>query len=265
MDFYKLLTEKLICLNNDSITKDLICAPTQEQMQSLMKGSGNPEAEMRQVNSSAGFAVNFWRAYELCHYDATVEFEWKKVVPLRWGRPANIDVVLRCCNVEDFYESKFLEPYYSNNETPKDSYFDESKYSSYTKDSASSWVKLFKKSSEFKYYNVTQLIRHLLAVSKHMWRNPKYYCNKKVNLISVVWDMPDSFIMMFEAAVAEALIQRREIVREEAERCEKLLNEFIQEDLRMNNLQFKAIKYNNIIYQISDPVLRSKLENQYFL
>lgn len=265
MDFYKLLTDKLILLNSGSIVTNLICEPTTNQLQSLLKGSGNPEAEMRQVNSSAGLAVNFWRAYELCKPEAIVEFEWKKIVPLRWGRPANIDVVVRANNVEDFYESKFLEPYYSNNEIPRESYFDESKYSSYTKDSAHSWVELFKRSSEFQYYNVTQLIRHLLAISKHMWKNPKYYYDKQVNLVSVVWDMPDSFAAMYEGEIENALIQRRTVIRKEAEQCEKLLNDFIQEHLPMKNLFFKAIKYNNIIEQISDDELRSKLESQYFL
>lgn len=265
MDFYKLLTDKLILLNSGSIVTNLICEPTTNQLQSLLKGSGNPEAEMRQVNSSAGLAVNFWRAYELCKPEAIVEFEWKKIVPLRWGRPANIDVVVRSNNVEDFYESKFLEPYYSNNEIPRESYFDESKYSSYTKDSAHSWVELFKRSSEFQYYNVTQLIRHLLAISKHMWKNPKYYCDKQINLVSVVWDMPDSFAAMYEGEIENALIQRRTVIRKEAEQCEKLLNDFIQEHLPMKNLFFKAIKYNNIIEQISDDELRSKLESQYFL
>lgn len=265
MDFYKLLTDKLIYLNNGSIITDLICDPTKEQMQSLIKGSGNPEAEMHQVNSSAGLAVNFWRAYELCHSEATVEFEWKKYVPLRWGRPANIDAVVRQGLKEYFYESKFLEPYYSANEIPRDSYFDVTKYSSYTKDSACSWVELFKKSCEFKYYNVTQLIRHFLAVSKHMWKNPKYFCNKQVNLISVVWDMPDSFAAMFEEDIKDALIQRRAIIREEAEICEKLLNDFIREHLNLDNLQFKAITYNDVIDHILNSELRSKLKNQYFL
>ena len=98
-----------------------------------------------------------------------------------------------------------------------------------------------------------------------MWKNPKYYCDKQVNLVSVVWDMPDSFAEMFEKEVADAMKQRRSIIRQEAEKCEKLLNDFIQEHLPMKNLFFKAIKYNNIIAQISDDELRSKLESQYFL
>lgn len=265
MDYYKLLTDKLVLLNDGSSVTNLICNPTIEQLQSLQESSGNPEAEMRQVNSSAGLAVNFWRAFELCHPEVAVEFEWKEVVPLKRGRPVNIDSVVRTCHSVDFYESKFLEPYYSNNEIPRDSYFDEPKYSLCTKYSVCSWIEIFKKSSEYQYYNVTQLIRHLLAVYKHMLKNPKYYCEKNVNLISVIWDMPDSFAALFEEAVEKAFIQRRSIIRSEAERCERLLNEFIKEHLHLDNLNFKAIKYNDIISQISDSMLSLKLRKQYFL
>lgn len=94
MDAYKLLTESLIEFRGPFLI-GLICQPSEDQMQALKEGSGNPESEMRQINSSAGLAVNFWRAYELCHPDSVVEFEWQKQRPLRYGRPANIDVVVR--------------------------------------------------------------------------------------------------------------------------------------------------------------------------
>ena len=58
MDNYKILTDKLTSLNQGSFVTELVCIPTDEQLDKLKKGSGNPEAEMRQVNSSAGLAVN---------------------------------------------------------------------------------------------------------------------------------------------------------------------------------------------------------------
>lgn len=42
MDYYKLLTDKLISLNNGSIVTDLLCTPTILQLQSLLEGSRNP-------------------------------------------------------------------------------------------------------------------------------------------------------------------------------------------------------------------------------
>lgn len=265
LNLFKLLTEELVFANNDSLVTSLICKPTPEQMQKLREGDGNPEAEMRQVNSSAGLAVNYWRAYELCHPKSKVEFEWKERVPLKRGKPANIDVVVKEGSDVRFIESKFLEPYYSDNETPRQSYFDPSKYSKCTKDTPKSWVELFKQCQGFKYYNVTQLCRHLLAVSKDMWVKPKYYAQKRIQLCSVVWDMPDSFIDLYTEDVAEEFVRRRKIVRAEAVKAEHVLNEFINAHLNFVNLVFRAIKYNDILNEIQDSRYYSKIKEKYFL
>lgn len=264
-DLFKLLTEELVFANNDSLVTTLICEPTPEQLQKLREGDGHPEAEMRQVNSSAGLAVNYWRAYELCHPKSKVEFEWKERVPLKNGKPANIDVVVREGNDVRFIESKFLEPYYSDNETSMQSYFDPSKYSKCTKDSPESWVELFKRCQGFKYYNVTQLCRHLLAVSKDMWMKHKYYAQKKVQLCSVVWDMPDSFIYLYTDDVAEKFERRRKIIHEEAVKAERILNEFISRHLDFDNLEYKSIKYNDIIADLNDSPFIKRIKLKYFL
>lgn len=265
MDNYNLLTDKLKSLNGGLITTNLICEPTEEQMNRLIEGSGNPEAEMRQVNSSAGLAVNYWRAYEMCHKDASVEFEWKKRKPLQYGIPANIDVVIREKNHVWFVESKFLEPYYSGNEMPVDSYEDVSKYSSYTKDSPESWVTLFQNAKSFQYYNVTQLCRHLLAITKDIQKDSKQYRGKEVMLISAVWDMPNSFLMLFADEEREILSLRRQIIREEAMQSEVFFNEFINMHLPDMSIKYRAIKYNDIIDQIIDQQLLAKLKQQYYL
>lgn len=265
MDNYNVLTDKLKSLNGGSITTNLICEPTEEQMTRLKEGSGNPEAEMRQVNSSAGLAVNYWRSYEICHTDASVEFEWKKRRPLQYGTPANIDVVIREKNHVWFVESKFLEPYYSGNETPVDSYEDVSKYSSNTKDNPKSWVDLFQSTKSFQYYNVTQLCRHLLAISKDIQKAPKLYRGKDVLLVSAVWDMPDSFLMLFADEERKILSLRRQTIREEATRSELFLNDFINRHLHDMNIKYRAIKYNDITDQILDQQLLAKLKQQYYL
>ncbi len=266
MDNYKILTDKLTSLNQGSFFTDLICVPTENQLDKLKKGSGNPKSEMRQVNSSAGLAVNYWRAYELCHSkEISVEFEWKKR-PLQYGTPANIDVVIRASDYVWFVESKFLEPYYSKNEIPNDSYEDISKYSTYTKDSPESWIALFQKTNEFEYYNVTQLCRHLLAISKDMIKgNKKYYQQKQVRLISVTWDMPDSFLSLFPKEIAEEFKNRRSIIREEAKKSEAFINDFIKKHLDFHNLEYKAIKYNDIIGEIKDSQYVERIKKQYFL
>ena len=265
MDNYNLLTEKLISLNGGVKTTKLICEPTEEQLKRLKEGSGNPEAEMKQVNSSAGLAVNYWRSYEICHNDASIEFEWKKRRPLQYGTPANIDVVIHGKNHVWFVESKFLEPYYSGNEIPVESYEDVSKYSSNTKDAPESWVALFQSAKSFHYYNVTQLSRHLLAISKDIQKMPKHYRGKDVMLISAVWDMPDSFLMLFTDEEREVLSMRRQAIREEAARSELFFNDFINKHLPDMSIEYRAIKYNDIIDQILDQQLLAKLKQQYYL
>ena len=264
MELNKLLTERLIECGTPFYI-GLICQPSEEQMEALKEGSGNPEAEMWQINSSAGLAVNFWRAYELCHPNSTVEFEWKRQTPLKRGFPANIDVVVNEKDSITFIESKFLEPYYSGNEVPREAYMDESKYSSITKDSPKSWVELFMKAKEFKYYNVTQLCRHLLAISKDMWEHPEYYESKKVKLCSIVWEMPVGFDDIFVDEVQEEFASRRLIIREEASKCDALLNDFISKHLDFPNLQFKATKYNDVLGLIERSPYYSQIKEQYYL
>lgn len=266
MDNYKILTDNLIRINGNCLVTSLICQPTPQQMEKLIEGNGNPESEMRQINSSAGLAVNYWRAYELCHPESKVDFEWKERVPLKQGTPANIDVVVKTGDDIIFIESKFLEPYYSTNEVPRSSYFDFSKYSKNTKDTPLSWIELFKKHIDFKYYNTTQLSRHLLAISKDMWMKPKSYYKKNVKLLSVTWDMPDSFIRLFpKNEISEEFIQRRNVIRDEASSAEQILNKFIKDHLDFENLEFKAIKYNDIIKDIETSPFFSDIKQRYFL
>lgn len=264
MDAYKVLTNTLIDLNNGSFVIELISEPSKEQMQRLIEGSGNPESEMRQVNSSAGLAVNFWRAYELSHPESKVEFEWKKQVPLKRGIPANIDVVVRESDKITFIESKFLEPYYSGNEVPRVSYLEASKYSKTTAP-AQRWVDLFTQAEHFQIYNVVQLCRHLLAIYKDMRKSPKDYEKKQVQLCSVTWKMPDEFISLFTEEYQNAFIERNRLIEAEAKECKDLINRFISEQLHLEQLSFEILSYNDIIGWIANTENYVKFKKQYFL
>lgn len=248
---------------------ELICNPTKEQWDALKKGDGKPTEELCKINSSAALAVNFWRAYDLCHPDASVEFEWKKRKPLQHGKPANIDVVVREADKITFIESKFLEPYYSENEKSSDSYYDASKYCECTKDSPESWISFFREANreakKYNYYDVTQLGRHLLAISKDIWLTPQEYENKQIQLISVTWDMPDSFLALLKDGTKEEFKRRRTAIRKEAEESEPFINNFIKEHLGFDNLTYKAIKYNDIIDEIKESQFVEHIKEKYFL
>ena len=259
------LKKRLIEFNKGNEVIGLICQPTEEQRKALSKGSGNPDSEMEQVNSSAGLAVNYWRAYELCHPDSSVEFEWKKQKPLKRGIPANIDVVVREKDRMTFIESKFLEPYYSRNAPLAKSYVEPDKYSEET-GPAEPWVELFSEAKNFKIYNVVQLCRHLLAIYKDMMITPEDYVQKTVTLLSVTWGMTDEFLNdYFTDREKAGLAERTKRISDESARCHKLLNDFISNNLGVSNLSFDVKKYNDIIGLVSEFPEYEKLRKQYFL
>lgn len=267
MDMNRLqrLTKRLIEFNKGNEVIGLICQPTEEQKEALSKGSGNPDSEMEQVNSSAGLAVNYWRAYELSHPDSSVEFEWKKRNPLKRGNSANIDVVVREKDRITFIESKFLEPYYSENDPLVESYVETDKYSEET-GPAEPWVELFSEAKKFEIYNVVQLCRHLLAIYKDMMITPEDYDQKTVTLLSVTWEMTDAFLNDYFTDKEKAeLVERTKRISEESARCYKLLNDFISNNLGVGNLRFDVKKYNDIIGLVSEFPEYEKLRNQYFL
>lgn len=261
------LKNRLIEFNKGNEVIDLICQPTEEQKEALSKGSGKPNLEMRKVHSSAGLAVNYWRAYELCHPDSSVEFEWKKQKPLKLkrGSPANIDVVVREKDRMTFIESKFLEPYYRPNDSLAKSYVETDKYSEET-GPAEPWVELFSEAKNFKIYNVVQLCRHLLAIYKDMMITPEDYVQKTVTLLSVTWEMTDAFLNDYFTDKQKAgSVERTRRISEESARCHKLLNDFISNNLGVGNLRFDVKKYNDIIGLVSEFPEYEKLRNQYFL
>ena len=77
--------------------------------------------------------------------------------------------------------------------------------------------------------------------------------------------MPDSFISLFPDDIAEKLKDRRAVIREEAKRSETMFNDFIRKHLGFDNLEYKAIKYNDIIGEISDKKYLDRLKQQYYL
>ena len=263
-ELQKLLTERLM-KNGKPFHSALICPPSDEQISALKEGDGHPESEMQQINSSAGLAVNFWRAYELCHPGTSVVFEKKMMVPIKRGRAANIDVVVRDKDGVTFIESKFLEPYYSENETPRNAYLDASRYFPVTQDFPQACVELFKKARRFKYYNVSQLCRHLLAISNDMWNYPDYYKHTNVKLCSVTWEMSVDFAQGFDDNVQAEFAARRKTIQKEAQECELLLNDFIFNHLPFPNLVFETVNYNDIIGQIDQSPYYSRIKECYYL
>ena len=84
------------------------------QEKKLIEGNGqsNPN-EYKQINSSTGLAVNYYKILEDTGKIEDLWFEDKVEKPLhiKGGKPANIDVSYKKDGKKFYIESKFLEPY----------------------------------------------------------------------------------------------------------------------------------------------------------
>lgn len=65
---------------------------------------------------------------------------------------------------------------------------------------------------------------------------------------------------IFVDEVVSEFAIRRKIIREEADRCEMLLKDFISEHLDFQNLGFETIKYNDIIGQLENSPYYLKIK-----
>ena len=194
---------------------------TKEQNYILTEGDGQTEDQYKQINSSTGLAVNYYKLLEELGAITDLVFENKIAKPLKkGGRFANLDVSYNRDGILYFVESKFLEPYYSGNETIKDSYFDVSKYPIEVEDNKEEWQKLFLQSTEFVYYNFSQLCRHLLALYRYTHGiKGSLYNGEKVVLQSVIWEMTPRFLNKLDQTNSNKMRKRIEQLQAEANKC----------------------------------------------
>lgn len=246
---------------------DLLAEPTDKQKEQLMEGSGNPIAEMHQINSSAGMAFNFYKLFEEVS-GISMDFEWKESVPLtKSNLPANIDVRYESKDgVITFVECKFLEPYYSKCERNRAAYFDKERYP-FT-DYRDEWEKLMNKEREFEFYNIAQIFRHLLAIYRHTLEHPDIYAGKKIVLKSVMWKMPETFLKRYNQEEKdknnEKNSERLKTLFEEKTRAEAIINEHAQM-IGWTNFSFKSEFYNDITKDIEGAMRYDDFMKQYAL
>lgn len=249
--------------NNNVPCMNPLCQLTSKQLNQLLQGDGqkNPD-EYKQINSSTGLAVNYYKLVEEIGTIRSLMFEDKVAVPLkgRGGRKANLDVSYIKDNILYYIESKYLEPYYSGNEVNKKSYFDISRYD-VPEEHKEEWKKLFEDAQTYEIYNFSQLCRHLLAI----WRKHSGDSNLKIVLQSITWYMPDSFInLMSNCSLQEDSIIRREKIEEEACSCQKRINTFLA-NIDWKNISFECLHYNDRLEDISTSGQYYEFKKRYFL
>ena len=244
-----------------------------KEIDQLKKGSGNAEKEYLFADSSTALGVNYFSLYKECHEECKIEYEWKKESPLIVGGNSNLDIWLKEGNIIKFYESKFLEPYYMSNSDFTAAYFDPVYYT-VNRELAQTIINMIR-CKECNYYNVSQLVRHLLAIYNHINKHPEEYSGiDEVILISICWEMPDGFIKSMANVTKRSisyLKKRIDVLLEERIKAESYINQFIdllQPELGKKldiKLSFKTDSYNRAITALRDSEYLNSFKEQYFL
>ena len=265
-DEYKNRNIAIIAKNNPVYHVAPLVKLTAEQQKILSDGDGQTEGQYKQINSSTGLAVNYYKLLEELGVITNLVFENKIAKPLnRGGRFANLDVSYNRDGVLYFVESKFLEPYYSGNETIKDTYFDISKYPIEVEDNKEEWRELFLQSTGFEYYNFSQLCRHLLALYRYTHgMKGSLYNGEKVVLQSVTWEMTPQFMDKLEQQNRIDMEGKIVLLKNEANKCQYIINSFIAK-ICWNNMAFQTLHYNDMLSDIKLSKHYTEFCNRYFL
>lgn len=270
MDFTKLLKN---AYKNGGITTEskettiyyiepIIKLP-KEVEEHLLKGDGQKnKKEYKQINSSTGLAVNYYKILEDTGNIEELLFEEKVEKPLKikGGRKANLDVAYKREGKQYYIESKFLEPYYSGNEHNTESYFKKEFYDVPDNDK-DAWYTLLVDAQNYKIYNFSQICRHLMAI----WRKHKEDKQLKIVFQSVMWKMTEKFIENTDNEEDKAVLRSRIIViDEEAKSAKSRIDKFLA-DIGWKNITFECIYYNDILEDISASQYYSEFKQRYFL
>ena len=268
MDFTSLLYQAYsdACIKTKIIKTQIVCIEpiiplSNEQQNQLLEGDGQKNKnEYKQINSSTGLAVNYYKILEDNGNIEELRFEEKVEKPLKikGGRKANLDVAYKREEKLYYIESKFLEPYYSGNEHNTESYFKKEYYDVPDNDK-DAWCELLVDAQKYKVYNFSQICRHLMAI----WR--KHKNNEEIVFQSVMWKMTDKFINTIVDKEGQEFLRERILeIEHEAKSCYQRINEFL-EQIGWDKLTFQSLYYNDIVEELSSSKYYSEFKKRYFL
>ena len=270
MDFTSLLYQAYsdVCIKTKIIKTQIVCIEpiiplSNEQQNQLLEGDGQKNKnEYKQINSSTGLAVNYYKILEDTGNIEKLRFEEKVEKPLKikGGRKANLDVSYKREGKQYYIESKFLEPYYSGNEHNTESYFKKEYYDVPDNDK-DAWYTLLLDAQNYKIYNFSQICRHLMAI----WRKHKEDKQLKIVFQSVIWKMTDKFIENIDNEEDKEILRSRIIVIDkEAKSAKSRIDKFLT-DIDWKNITFESVYYNDILEDISFSKYCSEFKQRYFL
>lgn len=231
----------------------------------MLERNSTVETEVKKTNSSSALAINYFQILsELSGIRPEYEVAVHKPLDLPdgKGRPAMIDVKYETAAATIYVESKFLEPYYSSTHEISPSYFVDQYYNNAT--SAAKWIKIFKKvqimidSKEFCYYDINQMLKHLLAIYR---TSP----TKPVILKNLIWKPTEPFFNCIDSKTSVSYLKKRcEKLTEEMSVAEALLNQIVTE-LGWKDCLIEVKYYNDELDAIKKHCLLEKFMNKYML
>lgn len=262
-----------IDIQGDTFPNELSIRPLLKNgLQDFENGSGHPDRELEQINSSARLAAFYYKLFESSGNCSSLRFEWNESTPLEIPQrnipPANLDVRYEIGNEIHFVESKYLEPYYRGNEEISQSYLNQDYYPTIIPN-ANVWVNKFAQVNDMtKYVNTTQLYRHLLSIYRHYLENPQIYKGKSIVLESVSWMATERFIDIVGKVSRRSesyLTKRKNTIEEESiEIVLKDINDYIT-FLEWGNCRFEVKYYNTMLDEIKGAGKYEDFCKQYLL
>ena len=269
MDFAKMLSQaysnvglKIKTVETPIFYIKPIIKLTEEQEEQLLEGDGQKNRnEYKQINSSTGLAVNYYKVLEDTGKIEDLWFEEKVGTPLKVGnKSANLDVAYRRDGKLFYVESKFLEPYRSGNEQNTESYFKKDNYHVPDKDK-DAWYALLVDAQNYNIFNFSQICRHLMAI----WRKHNEDVHLSIVFQCVMWKMSEKFICTIKGEEKQEILRARvKIIDEESESCQQRVNGFLKQ-IGWNSITFECVYYNDILEDISSSKYYLEFKKRYFL
>lgn len=230
----------------------IIVLPDDEVWRSMIERNPTVVKEVKKANSSTALAINYFELYAKLtgiRVDYEIEVAIPLILPKGKGHYAMIDAFYKDNGTYYYIESKFLEPYYSETHEISASYFVEKYYE--TEEIASKWIELFKKvqeminDGEFKYFDINQMLKHLLAIYR---TKP----NLSVVLKNLIWKPEKTFYNYIDSNISVSYLQKRvESLSKEIKIAAELMNTFVKEELHWENCSIKILFYNDDLKAVS--------------
>lgn len=243
----------------------MILHPSDEVWGGMLSRNPGVENEIVKLNSSSALSINYHEMLGIA-LGVRMDYEVAVAIPLHLdegkGHPAMLDVKYEHDGVTYYVESKFLEPYYTVSHKASKNYWNERYY--LEEKETEKWVALFKQvdgmieQKEFCYYDINQMLKHLLAI---------YRIQPQANVVlkNLIWRPSETFMNAIESQRSRSFLTKRVArLTEEMETARKLIADFIG-SINWKNCNVKISFYNEEMEQVSKCGFIDEFKAKYLL